>query len=150
MYPPTLPQWHILSHSRIPERPAFDLKWLRMASHFGLRWRLAHAREPQPIMRSVGGNSNPSILPSADVPLLSGATRLEVWFVCHNIAGQGYHYGKPFVGVPQSYIDFTSMMTSMWASYSHDLDLDPGNLYQSVHCDIYSNSRPVDFFLIRC
>lgn len=82
---------------------------------------------------------------SADVPPLSGVTHFEeVSFVFHNLAGIGYHYGKPFAGVPQSYIDLSSMMTSMWASFIHDLDPNPGVVDGSVHWDSYSTSDPVD------
>lgn len=82
---------------------------------------------------------------SADVPPLSGVTHFEeVSFVFHNLAGIGYHYGKPFAGVPQSYIDLSSMMTSMWASFIHDLDPNPGVVNGSVHWDSYSTSDPVD------
>ncbi|CAI7662752.1 unnamed protein product [Penicillium bialowiezense] len=82
---------------------------------------------------------------SADTPLLSGATHFEeVAFVFHNIAGQGYHYGKPFAGVPQSYIDLSTMMTSMWASFIHDLDPNPGVVNKTVPWESYSNSKPED------
>lgn len=85
---------------------------------------------------------------SADVPLLSGATHFEeVAFVFHNIAGLGYHYGKPFNGVPQSYIDLSSMMTTMWASFIHDLDPNPGVVKTPVHWDSYSTNKPVDLCL---
>ncbi|OQE16020.1 hypothetical protein PENFLA_c029G04002 [Penicillium flavigenum] len=82
---------------------------------------------------------------SADVPPLSGVTHFEeVSFVFHNIAGIGYHYGKPFAGVPQSYIDLSSMMTSMWASFIHDLDPNPGAVNGPVHWDSYSTNDPID------
>ncbi|KAJ5347355.1 Carboxylesterase [Penicillium brevicompactum] len=82
---------------------------------------------------------------SADTPLLSGATHFEeVAFVFHNIAGQGYHYGKPFAGVPQSYIDLSVMMASMWASFIHDLDPNPGVVNKYVPWNSYSNGKPED------
>ncbi|CAG7943335.1 unnamed protein product [Penicillium salamii] len=82
---------------------------------------------------------------SADVPLESGATHFEeVAFVFHNIIGQGYHYGKPFAGVPQSYIDLSAMMTNMWASFIHDLDPNPDTLNKTVSWDSYSNEKPTD------
>lgn len=85
---------------------------------------------------------------SADVPLLYGATHFEeVSFVFHNIAGLGYHYGKPFAGVPRSYIDLSSMMTSMWVSFIHDLDPNSGVVNQSVHWEAYGKDRPVDLVL---
>lgn len=81
---------------------------------------------------------------SADVPLIMGATHFEeVSFVFHNIAGLGYHYGKPFAGVPQSYIDLSTMMTSMWASFIHDLDPNSG-VNKSVHWEAYGKDNPVD------
>ncbi|KAJ5519578.1 Carboxylesterase type B [Penicillium fimorum] len=85
---------------------------------------------------------------SADVPPLSGVTHFEeVSFVFHNIAGLGYHYGKPFAGVPQSYIDLSSMMTSMWASFIHDLDPNPGVVKGPVYWDSYSRNKSVGFCL---
>ncbi|KAJ5197799.1 uncharacterized protein N7498_006916 [Penicillium cinerascens] len=85
---------------------------------------------------------------SADTPLIFGATHFEeVSFVFHNIAGLGYHYGKPFAGVPQSYIDLSSMMTSMWASFIHDLDPNSGVVNKSVHWEAYGKDKPVDLFL---
>jgi triacylglycerol lipase len=85
---------------------------------------------------------------SADVPLIVGATHFEeVAFVFHNIAGLGYHYGKPFDGVPQSYIDLSTMMTSMWASFIHDLDPNSGVVSKSVHWEAYGKNKPVDLFL---
>ncbi|KAJ5797478.1 uncharacterized protein N7503_006774 [Penicillium pulvis] len=85
---------------------------------------------------------------SADTPLLAGATHFEeVAFVFNNIDGLGYHYGKPFAGVPQSYYDLSSMMTSMWASFIHDLDPNPGTVNASVHWDAYGLDSPVDLFL---
>ncbi|KAJ5396967.1 hypothetical protein N7509_005080 [Penicillium cosmopolitanum] len=85
---------------------------------------------------------------SADVPILSGATHFEeVSFVFHNIAGLGYHYGKPFAGVPQSYIDLSSMMTSMWASFIHDLNPNSGVVNQSIRWGVYDNEKPLDLFL---
>lgn len=82
---------------------------------------------------------------SADVPLIVGATHFEeVAFVFHNIAGLGYHYGKPFAGVPQSYIDLSTMMTSMWASFIHDLNPNSGVVNRSIHWQAYGKNKPVD------
>ncbi|KAJ6181372.1 hypothetical protein N7485_000014 [Penicillium canescens] len=82
---------------------------------------------------------------SADVPLLQGATHFEeVSFVFHNIAGVGYHYGKPFEGVPQSYVDLSSMMTSMWASFIHGLDPNSGVVNKSVHWEAYGKDTPTN------
>lgn len=82
---------------------------------------------------------------SADVPLIVGATHFEeVAFVFHNIAGQGYHYGNPFAGVPQSYIDLSTMMTSMWASFIHDLNPNSGVVNKSIHWQPYGKNKPVD------
>ncbi|KAJ5768221.1 hypothetical protein N7533_000804 [Penicillium manginii] len=56
---------------------------------------------------------------SADVPILSGATHFEeVSFVFHNIAGLGYHYGKPFAGSIRVFIG-----------------------------GVYDNEKPLDLFL---
>ncbi|KAJ5769478.1 hypothetical protein N7520_004037 [Penicillium odoratum] len=85
---------------------------------------------------------------AADTPLIVGATHFEeVAFVFNNINGLGYHYGKPFAGVPQSYYDLSAMMTSMWASFIHDLDPNPGTVNASVHWDPYGAERPIDLFL---
>ncbi|KAJ6086407.1 hypothetical protein N7467_005321 [Penicillium canescens] len=82
---------------------------------------------------------------SADVPLLQGATHFEeVSFVFHNIAGVGYHYGKPFAGVPQSYVDLSSTITSMWASFIHDLDPNSGVVNKSVHWEAYGKDTPTN------
>ncbi|KAJ5651831.1 hypothetical protein N7507_009257 [Penicillium longicatenatum] len=83
---------------------------------------------------------------AADTSLIVGATHFEeVAFVFNNVDGLGYHYGKPFAGVPQSYYDLSLVMTSMWASFIHDLDPNPGNVNASVHWSAYSDS-PVDLF----
>lgn len=81
---------------------------------------------------------------SADVPRIMGATHFEeVSCVFLNIAGLGYHYGKTFAGVLQSYIDLSTMMTSMWASFIHDLDPNSGVVNKSVHWEAYGNDYPV-------
>lgn len=60
---------------------------------------------------------------SGDADYLQGSMHFEeVAFVFNNIAGQGYHYGKPFEGVPESYEKLSGMMTSMWAAFIHGLD----------------------------
>ncbi|KAJ5793531.1 Carboxylesterase type B [Penicillium paradoxum] len=85
---------------------------------------------------------------SADVPFLSGVTHFEeVAFVFHNIAGLGYHYGKPFAGVSQSYIDLSSMMANMWVSFIHDLDPNSAVGEGSVRWDSYTTGKPVDLVL---
>lgn len=81
----------------------------------------------------------------ADTPVLYGATHFEeVSFVFNNVAGLGYHYGKPFDGVPQSYFDLSSLMTSMWASFIHDLDPNSGVVNKSIHWAVYGKDSPVD------
>lgn len=69
----------------------------------------------------------------------------EVAFVFHNIAGQGYHYGKPFAGVPESYVRLSEMMTSMWAAFIHDLD--PNFEGERVTWEEYGKDKPVDLLL---
>lgn len=83
---------------------------------------------------------------SADVTPLSGATHFEeVAFVFNNIAGLGYHYGLPFAGVPESYVQLSQLMTSMWASFIHDLDPNSGIKNEStVRWQAYGQGRPVD------
>lgn len=120
----------------------------RRTSAFGGDWTMHANRRRQ--CEAWAETSTPAYcyrfnVHSADVPLIVGVTHFEeVSFVFHNIAGQGYHYGKPFAGVPQSYIDLSTMMTSMWASFIHGLDPNPGVVNKSVHWDAYSNSKPVD------
>ncbi|PWY92122.1 carboxyesterase [Aspergillus heteromorphus CBS 117.55] len=81
----------------------------------------------------------------ADVPILSGATHFEeVSFVFNNIAGLGYHYGKPFAGMPESYVQLSNLMTSMWASFIHDLDPNSGIKNSSVRWQPYGKDEPVD------
>lgn len=85
---------------------------------------------------------------AADVPRIYGATHFEeVSLVFHNIAGLGYHYGKPFAGMSQSYIDLSTTLTSMWASLNHDSDPNSGVVNTSVHWDAYSMNQPVDLLL---
>ncbi|RHZ45901.1 carboxylesterase/lipase family protein [Aspergillus thermomutatus] len=82
---------------------------------------------------------------AADVPLLMGATHFEeVAFVFNNIEGLGYHYGKPFAGTPESYKQLSKLMTSMWASFIHDLDPNSGIQNSSVHWYPYGRNQPVD------
>ena len=82
---------------------------------------------------------------AADVPILSGATHFEeVSFVFNNIAGLGYHYGKPFAGMPESYIQLSDLMTSMWASFIHDLDPNSGIKDSDVRWQAYGKDQPVD------
>lgn len=80
------------------------------------------------------------------MPLISGVTHFaEVAFVFHNIAGLGYHYGNPFAGVPQSYIDLSSRMTSMWVSFIHDLD--PSPALGNPNWEPYSRNTPRNLVL---
>ncbi|PYH32854.1 cholinesterase [Aspergillus neoniger CBS 115656] len=82
---------------------------------------------------------------AADVPILSGATHFEeVAFVFNNIAGLGYHYGKPFAGMPESYVQLSNLMTSMWASFIHDLDPNSGIKDSDVQWQPYGKDQPVD------
>jgi triacylglycerol lipase len=89
---------------------------------------------------------------SADKAAIHGATHMaEIAFVFNNIAGLGYHSGKPFEGAPQSYIDLSSMMASMWTSFIHDLDPDAdvasNNNNMSVHLAAYEKDAPANIFL---
>ncbi|THC97527.1 hypothetical protein EYZ11_003007 [Aspergillus tanneri] len=77
----------------------------------------------------------------ASVPYLSGATHFEeVAFVFHNYAGLGYHYGKPFTGMPEAYKVLSRLMASMWASFIHDLD--PNSGINSSQWNAYGWSAP--------
>ena len=81
----------------------------------------------------------------ADVPYLSGAAHFEeVAFVFNNIEGLGYHYGKPFAGMPESYSQLSTLMASMWASFIHDLDPNSGIEDGEVRWQAYGAEQPVD------
>ncbi|KAL2008244.1 hypothetical protein VTN00DRAFT_8226 [Thermoascus crustaceus] len=83
---------------------------------------------------------------AADVPYIVGATHFEeVAFVFNNIEGLGYHYGKPFSGMPESYAELSTLMTSMWASFIHDLDPNTGVRKSFPNRWIpYAKGKPVD------
>ncbi|KAL2862829.1 Alpha/Beta hydrolase protein [Aspergillus lucknowensis] len=83
---------------------------------------------------------------TAENDYLSGAGHFsEVAFVFNNIAGQGYHYGKPFAGMPPRYADLSVLMASMWASFIHDLDPNSGIGENSdVYWEGYAVDQPVD------
>ncbi|KAF7592703.1 hypothetical protein BBP40_012607 [Aspergillus hancockii] len=81
----------------------------------------------------------------ADVPYLSGAAHFEeVAFVFNNLEGLGYHYGKPFARMPESYGHLSTLMASMWASFIHDLDPNSGIKDGEVRWQAYGADRPVD------
>ncbi|KAJ5626217.1 hypothetical protein N7510_002526 [Penicillium lagena] len=130
--------------------PSMGWEWHRTSAFLG-DWAMHANRRRQCEVWSETGTTAYCYrfnVHSADVPLLYGATHFEeVSSVFHNIAGLGYHYGKPFAGVPQSYIDLSTMMTSMWASFIHDLDPNTGVVNRSVHWSVYDKASPQDFFL---
>ncbi|CAI7625060.1 unnamed protein product [Penicillium glandicola] len=136
-----------LGDQRVPSK---GLEWRRTSAFAGDYFMHANRRRQ---CEAWAETSTPAYcyrfnVHSADTPLLSGATHFEeVAFVFHNIAGLGYHYGLPFEGVPQSYIDLSTMMTRMWASFIHDLDPNPGVGKPPVHWDSYSVDKPVDLCL---
>ena len=90
---------------------------------------------------------------SGDADYLQGSMHFEeVAFVFNNIAGQGYHYGKPFEGVPESYEKLSGMMASMWAAFIHGLDpnfdQDDASPSAAVTWEEYSaKDTPVDLLL---
>lgn len=82
---------------------------------------------------------------NTDVGYLSGATHFEeISFVFHNFQGRGYHFGKPFVDVPQSYFELSTLMTRMWASFIHDLNPNFASQDPAVHWDPYAIDTPTD------
>ncbi|BCS17296.1 uncharacterized protein APUU_10124A [Aspergillus puulaauensis] len=83
---------------------------------------------------------------SAEMPYIGGVGHFtEVAFVFNNIAGLGYHYGKPFDGTPKSYENLSVLMASMWASFIHDLDPNSGiDESERVYWEGYSVKKPVD------
>lgn len=84
-----------------------------------------------------------------DLPYIGGVGHFtEVAFVFNNIAGLGYHYGKPFDGMPKSYQDLSVLMASMWASFIHDLDPNSGiDEREDVYWEGYAVKKPVDLVL---
>ncbi|KAI2786228.1 hypothetical protein POX_g08610 [Penicillium oxalicum] len=75
----------------------------------------------------------------------SGTTHfMEVAFVFNNIAGRGYQYGKPFAGAPQSWIDLSDMMATMWISFIHDLNPNSEAVHPNVRWEAYGKDKPVD------
>ncbi|KAL4963463.1 Alpha/Beta hydrolase protein [Aspergillus stella-maris] len=81
-----------------------------------------------------------------DVPWIGGSQHFtEVAFVFNNIEGWGYHYGKPFDGLPESYKELSILVSSMWASFIHDLDPNSGiDQGEDVYWEGYSVEEPVD------
>ena len=85
---------------------------------------------------------------SGEKARIYGVTHMEeIAFVFNNIDGLGYHYGKPFDGAPQSSIDLSYAMASMWASFIHDLDPNSALNNSSVHWDVYNKHAPADLLL---
>lgn len=85
---------------------------------------------------------------SADMPYTSGSAHFEeVAFVFNNIAGLGYHYGKPFKAeTPESWVRLSEMMASMWAGFIYELDPNGVGLYSGdfVRWDGYADGNEVD------
>lgn len=85
---------------------------------------------------------------SADVSYISGSAHFEeVAFVFNNIAGLGYHYGKPFTAdTPESWVRLSEMMASMWAGFIYELDPNAIGSYSGdfVGWDGYCDGNEVD------
>lgn len=111
-----------LGNARIPSK---GLQWRRTSAYAGDYMMHANRRRQ---CEAWAETYTPAFcyrfnVRSADADYLQGAMHFEeVAFVFNNIAGRGYHYGKPFRGVPGSYVRLSQMMASMWAAFIHDLD----------------------------
>jgi cholinesterase len=81
-----------------------------------------------------------------DDPYIDGVQHFEeVSFVFYNTQNLGYHSGAPFSGVPASYYALSQMMTSMWASFIHDLDPNTGINNSDIHWAPYDHASPGNF-----
>lgn len=130
--------------------PSMGLEWRRVCAFAGDFIMHANRRRQCEAWSEV---STPAYcyrfnVHSAEKPEIYGSTHMaEIAFVFNNIAGQGYHYGKPFDGAPQSYIDLSSMMAGMWSSFIHDLNPNSGVFNTSVHWAAYDKDAPAYLFL---
>lgn len=138
-----------LGSARIPSK---GLQWRRTSAYAGDYMMHANRRRQ---CEAWAETATPAFcyrfnVRSADADYLQGAMHFEeVAFVFNNIAGRGYHYGKPFRGVPGSYVQLSQMMTSMWAAFIHDLDpnypsVASGGGDGSVRWEQYGQGKPVD------
>ncbi|KAI9934340.1 hypothetical protein ASPWEDRAFT_108326 [Aspergillus wentii DTO 134E9] len=136
-----------LGSERIPSK---GLQWRRTNAYAGDYFMHANRRRQ---CATWAASNTPAYcyrfnVRPADTPYLSGAAHFEeVAFVFYNLAGLGYHYGKPFAGVPESYAQLSKLMTGMWASFIHDLDPNSGGIgngSDSVRWEAYNTDRPVD------
>ncbi|KAJ9214436.1 hypothetical protein DTO166G4_4060 [Paecilomyces variotii] len=134
-----------LGDQRVPSK---GYEWRRTSAYAGDAEMHANRRKQ---CETWAGASIPAYcyrfnVHSADVPYLVGATHFEeVSFVFNNINGTGYHYGKPFAGTPPSYAELSKLMTSMWASFIHDLDPNSGVRNFTNKWTSYSQDKPADF-----
>lgn len=144
-----IPQY--LGDKRVPSK---GLQWRRTNAYVGDLMMHANRRRQCEAWAETG---TPAFcyrfnVRSADADYLQGSMHFEeVAFVFKNIEGRGYHYGKPFRGVPESYVQLSQVMTSMWAAFIHDLDpnlaagaVDGGGGSDGLRWDSYGQDNPVD------
>ncbi|EAU35844.1 cholinesterase [Aspergillus terreus NIH2624] len=134
-----------LGDRRIPSK---GYQWRRTCAYAGDLYMHANRRRQ---CEAWAETSTPAYcyrfdMRSGDAPYLQGAQHFnEVSFVFNNIQGQGYHYGKPFAGMPPSYKQLSRLMTRMWASFIHDLNPNTGITNETtVQWEPYELAKPVD------
>ncbi|KAL3480880.1 cholinesterase [Aspergillus californicus] len=137
-----------LGSQRIPSR---GLQWRRAAAFAGDI--SMHANRRRQCETWAGADLSAYCyrfnMRSGNSDYLSGAAHFEeVAFVFNNIAGLGYHYGKPFAGMPDSYRELSVMMAGMWAGFIHDLDPNTDEAAdRGVYWEGYGAGEPVDLVL---
>lgn len=134
-----------LGNSRVPSKGA---QWRRAAAYAGDAYMHANRRRQ---CEAWAENSTAAYcyrfnMRSGNTPSISGAAHFEeVAFVFNNLAGLGYHYGKPFAGMPDSYRQLSQLMARMWVSFIHDLDPNSGITNETtVRWQTYGRDQPVD------
>ncbi|OAA38785.1 Carboxylesterase, type B [Cordyceps fumosorosea ARSEF 2679] len=129
-----VPRRPVTGHPRLPGRPARALQGIPVAPDVGAHRRLRDAREPPAAVRGVGRGrrrrrtATASTCGPATCRWSWGASHFEEEaFVFNNVTGQRYHHEKPFDGMPETYVQLSEVMASMWASFVHDLDPNTGS-----------------------
>lgn len=121
--------------------PAKGLQWRRTSAYAGDETMHANRRKQCQVWTASG-------LPvyayrfnvlTNDVGIGHGD---EVPFVFANTQGVGIATGNPFTGKPQSYVDVSRMMATMWVSFVHDLDPNTGISNATERWEKYDNGNP--------
>ncbi|KAL2817523.1 Alpha/Beta hydrolase protein [Aspergillus cavernicola] len=132
-----------------PKRiPSHGLQWRRTSAFAGDLSMHANRRRQCEVWAE---SSTPAYcyrfnMRGADTDYINGAGHFEeIAFVFNNLAGLGYHYGKPFAGMPESYKELSGMMAGMWAAFIHDLDPNTDEAVgEGVFWEGYEVDWPVD------